>query len=178
MAASILDQVTIVGNVGNLDGEYAWSPAQGDNNARFTFSVAVTPSVRNQTTNEWEDGVTAWHNVTLYGSMAENAHDTLQKGDQVIVIGHNRAREYQKKDGSGTAVSIDIIADYFGVSLRWATATVNRQGGQRSAGTTTSAPRHSSAPAHKAPASKPAAPAAPADDISLDGDDTFDELFS
>lgn len=173
MAATVLDQVVIVGNVGNLDNENAWYPANGDKNARFSFSVAVSSRVLNQATNQWEDGETTWHNVVAFGSIAENAHESLNKGDQVVIIGHNKSRKYTDRDGNEKTTT-DIIVDYLGASLRYASVSITRN----SKGNSAPAARQSSAPA-AAPRRAAAPTSAPsADDISISDDSSFDELFN
>lgn len=168
MASSILDQVTIVGNAGNLDREHAWFPANGDKQARFLFSVAVTPRVLDQSTNQWKNGDTTWHNVTAYGALAENLHASLNKGDQVIIIGHNSTRVVKDANTGEDKSYTNVVADYAGPSLRWATATITHTGGNAES----SSARQSSAPAARS--------TAPVNNGGLDttSDDDFDALFN
>ena len=63
---------------------------------------------------------TTWHNVTAFGSLAENFAATCAKGETVIVTGRLEQEEFTKKDGT-KGKSIKIIADEIGVSLRWNT---------------------------------------------------------
>lgn len=175
MAASILDQVTIVGNAGNLDREHSWLPANGDKQARFSFGVAVTPRVMNQSTNQWEDGETTWHNVTAYGTLAENLHASINKGDQVIIIGHNTTRTGKDSNTGEERTFTNVVADYAGASLRWATVAITRNTSNSG-----SATRRSAAPAARAAAPTAAPAPAPVDNGGLDttSDDDFDALFN
>jgi single-strand DNA-binding protein len=182
MASAIMDSVTLVGNVKLDTNDNAYAPGEGDRNARFQFSVAVTPRVKNPNTNAWEDGTTTWHNyITAWGPLAEHAHDSLKNGDQVIVIGHNQTREYTDKEGNNKT-STNIVVDYLGVSLRWSAVDSQRSSSNRSASNDyngNSAPSRSES-RHTAPASAPKVPAAPKDDEdkSFDSDSSFDELFN
>lgn len=173
MASTILDQVIIVGNVSIRDDSRNYAAASdNNNNARFNFSVATTPHTLNPQTNQWEDGEPTWHNVTVYGSLAENLHDSLHGGEQVIIIGHNKTRTWKDSNTGEDRRATDVIADYAGVSLRFATATINKRTGGSSRPATSAPSRRASTPV-----SRPA-PASADDDLSADGSNEFDELFS
>lgn len=180
MASSILDQVTIVGNVGNVDRDNSWHPAHDNMSAMFSFSIAVTPRVQNPQTNQWEDGEPTWHNVTAYGQLAENLHNSIHKGDQIIVIGHNKTSKRKDANTGEERAYTNVIADFAGPSLRWATATItrNENNGAGTGGKATGESAHRSA--RPAPARTTTAPAAPANDdndLSTEEDD-FDALFN
>lgn len=71
---------------------------------------------------ERDQEVTDYHDVTLWGSLAENA-TTLDRGTRVIVVGTIKSRKYIDKDQNNrTAWFLDATA--FGPDLRWATASV------------------------------------------------------
>lgn len=59
-----------------------------------------------------------WHNVVVFGKLAENVSNSINKGTTVIVVGRLEQDEYQKKDGT-KGKSINLIADEVGVSCRW-----------------------------------------------------------
>lgn len=42
---------------------------------------------------------TEWHNVVMFGKLAEIAETYLHKGDKVYLEGMNRTRSYEGKDG-------------------------------------------------------------------------------
>ena len=52
---------------------------------------------------------TQWHNITVWGNVAENCNKYLSAGDQVFVTGEITYRSYEKKDGT-KAYSTDIVA--------------------------------------------------------------------
>lgn len=59
-----------------------------------------------------------WHNVVIFGKLAENVAASVARLDNVIVVGRLEQDEYTKKDGS-KAKSVRLIADEVGVSCRW-----------------------------------------------------------
>lgn len=163
MAASVLDEVKIVGNVKlDADDSKAYFKGDGDRSSRFQFSVAVTPRGKNPSTNQWEDGVTTWHNyITVWGPMADNAHASLKNGDQVIILGHNRTRKYTDKEGNDK-VATNIEVDFLGLSLRWGTASLDKGGINAS----------SNRPSHSEPAKPKEKSEAPAASNDPFGDDS------
>jgi single-strand DNA-binding protein len=87
-----------------------------------SFGVAVTRKW--QQNNEWQEQV-SFFNVTAWGTLAENAAASIDKGTRVIVSGRLEQREYDAKDGTKRTV-VDIVAEEVGPSLRWARASVER----------------------------------------------------
>lgn len=59
-----------------------------------------------------------WHNIVVFGKLAENVTNTISKGTTVIVVGRLEQDEYTKKDGT-KGKSVNVIADEVGVSCRW-----------------------------------------------------------
>ena len=123
--------VTIVGNV-TRDPELRYTPS-GQANA--TFGVAVNRRWMNRQTNEWEER-TSFFNVVCWGDMAENVSDSVAKGTRVLVNGRLEQRSWETEQGEKRSV-VEIVADEIAPSLRWATATVNkndRRGGDGGGG--------------------------------------------
>jgi single-strand DNA-binding protein len=71
---------------------------------------------------------TTFLNVNCWRDLAENAAESLSKGDRVIVIGRVKVRSYENKEGQTVWVT-EIEADEIAPSLRWARASVNRAAG-------------------------------------------------
>jgi single-strand DNA-binding protein len=69
----------------------------------------------------WEDGPATFHNVTVWGTPAEHAAESLTRGDRVVVIGRMEQRTYQT-DGGEQRTTWDVTADEIGTSLRYAVA--------------------------------------------------------
>src|SRR5262245_17950571 len=114
------NSVTIVGNV-TRDPEIRYT--QGGQ-ANATFGVAVNRRWQNRQTNEWEER-TSFLNVVCWREMAENVAESIGKGSRVIVTGRLEQRSWETENGDKRSV-VEIVADEIGPSLRWATATVNR----------------------------------------------------
>src|SRR5437899_4635079 len=114
------NSVTLVGNI-TRDPELRFTPS-GQANA--TFGLAVNRRWQNRQTNEWEEAV-SFFNVVCWREMAENASQSLTKGSRVLVTGRLEQRSWQTQEGEKRSV-IEVVADEIGPSLRWATATIER----------------------------------------------------
>ena len=71
--------------------------------------VATTESFKDKQTNEWQER-TEWHNVAMFGRLAEVAGEYLRKGSQVYIEGRLRTRKWQDKQGNDR-YSTEIIAN-------------------------------------------------------------------
>ncbi|QGF22384.1 single-stranded DNA-binding protein [Raineyella fluvialis] len=86
--------ITVTGNLG-ADPRIR---AVGTEQHLFTeFSIAHTPRV--QRDGAWQDGTTTWYRITCWRRLAENAFNSLRRGDGVIVHGRVRTHEWADKDG-------------------------------------------------------------------------------
>jgi single-strand DNA-binding protein len=102
-----MNNITIVGNAGKpIELKYGQSGlAQG------TFSVATT-------SGKDEKKVTVWHNVTVFGQMAEHAASSIEKGSRVIVVGKLDISSYENKEGVKVWTT-KILADEIGLTMRF-----------------------------------------------------------
>ena len=99
--------IIVTGKVGQ-DPELKFTPS---GMAVLTFSVA-------DTYGKDDKKKTTWHNITVFGKLAENAANSITRGTNVIIEGRFEQDEYTKKDGTkGKATK--IIANELGVSCRW-----------------------------------------------------------
>lgn len=144
--------ITLVGNV-TRDPELRYTPS-GQANVRL--GIAVNRRWQNRQTNEWEEQV-SFFNVVGWGTLAENAGESLAKGTRVLVTGRLEQRSYETNDGEKRQV-VEVIADEIAPSLRWATAQVVRNerrpadgGGGFGGGGGGEAPRGGSRPAANEP---------------------------
>lgn len=105
-------QVAFHGNVGKV------KQAQfgNDGKCRITFSVAEGHQRFNKQTNVWDETGTTWRRVTVFGKRAETLADVLREGakQQVVVIGREETRAWQKDDGS-SGESLEVVADVVGL---------------------------------------------------------------
>jgi single-strand DNA-binding protein len=114
--------VTIEGNLTG-DPEHGASDS-GNEYARFT--IAVNDRRLNETTNRWEDVGTVFHRVVVFNQQSRNVATSLRKGDSVIVAGDLRFGIYTDKETGKTRETRDVVADNIGVSLKFATVSVDR----------------------------------------------------
>jgi single-strand DNA-binding protein len=124
------NSVTLVGNI-TRDPELRFTPA---GQAVTTFGMAVNR--RYQKNGQWEEQ-TSFFNVTAWGTLGENASNSLQKGARILVTGRLEQRSWETQEGDKRSV-VEVVADEIGPSLRWATAEITknerREGGEASGG--------------------------------------------
>jgi single-strand DNA-binding protein len=120
------NSVTLVGNI-TRDPELRFTTG-----GRGVASFGLAVNRRYQVNGEWQDQ-TSYFNIVAWGQLGENAASSLTKGMRVVVSGRLEQREYQNREGE-KRTTIEINADEIGPSLRWATASVERnprgEGGQ------------------------------------------------
>lgn len=107
-----------------------------------SFRVASNRRYTDRSGNQQEE--TTFLNVNAWRDLAENAAESLGKGDRVIVIGRVRVRNYENRENQTVWVT-EIEADEIAPSLRWARAEVARvssggSGGGASTSTSTPPP--------------------------------------
>lgn len=111
-----LPQITIVGRLG------------AEPELRFTSSGKAVVKLRvasaerkRQPDGTWKDGDECWLDVSAWEKMAENAAESLTKGDAVIITGKLTQRSYEANDGTKRTV-YEVRADSIGPDVRWAIA--------------------------------------------------------
>lgn len=72
------------------------------------LSVATTDTWKDKNTGELKER-TEWHNVKVFGKLAEQADKYLKKGSKIYVEGSNRTDKYTDKDGV-EKYSTEVIA--------------------------------------------------------------------
>ena len=112
------NSVTLVGNI-TRDPELRFTPT---GQAVATFGMAVNR--RYQKNGQWEEQ-TSFFNVTAWGTLGENASNSLHKGARILVNGRLEQRSWETQEGEKRSV-VEVVADEIGPSLRWATAAVAR----------------------------------------------------
>lgn len=98
---------------GNLaaDAELRTTP---DGRSVLNFRIADSKSRKNDQ-GGWDTLAENWFNVAIWGELAEFYAQKLTKGTRVKITGEFYQREYDKKDGSGKGVSLDVTA--WGVNI-------------------------------------------------------------
>jgi single-strand DNA-binding protein len=123
--------ITVIGNV-TRDPELRYTPS---NQSVTTFGLAVNRRWQNRQNQEWEES-TSFFDVVCWGTLAENAADSISKGTRVLVNGRLEQRSWETQDGEKRS-KIEVVADEVGPSLRWATARAektDRRNGQPGGG--------------------------------------------
>ena len=132
-----LNKVMLIGNLGK-DPEVRFT-ASGQ--AVASFSLATSEKFKGKS-GEWEER-TEWHNITLWGKLAEIAGEYLSKGKTIYVEGRLQTRKWQDKSGNDRYTT-DIVGD----KMQMLSAKGERSGGS---GDTSSAPKSSGASSYEEP---------------------------
>jgi single-strand DNA-binding protein len=100
-----VNKVILLGNLGR-------DPEQKATQGGLTivrFSVATAERRKDQSGN-WVDH-TEWHNVVVFGRVAENCQRFLKKGSKVFIEGKLRTSKWQDKTDGRDRYSTEVIAD-------------------------------------------------------------------
>ena len=100
-----LNKVMLIGNLGK-DPEVRFLP---NGNAVCNFSIATTDRYKDKQGQQQEK--TEWHNITMYGRLAEIAGDYLRKGSPVYLEGKISTRKWQDKQTGADRYMTEIIVD-------------------------------------------------------------------
>lgn len=74
----------------------------------LNFRIGDSKSKKNG--DNWETVAQNWFNVAVWGELAEMLSQKLTKGTRVKITGEFYQREYDKRDGSGQGISLDVNA--------------------------------------------------------------------
>ena len=108
-----MNNITVIGNVGR-DPELRYA---NSGTAVLKFSIA-------DTIGKDDNKKTTWHDITVFGEMAENVGSALGKGQRVVVMGRLQKSKYTGRDGVEKEKA-EIVADDVALSLRWASNMTN-----------------------------------------------------
>lgn len=114
------DIITITGNIATAP-EHKVLPS-GVPVTRFRVASGTRRFDRE--TNAWIDGPTNWYSVSAYRTLGENAANSLQKGERIVVTGRLRLRAWESDGRKGLEAEID--ADALGHDLLFGTSTFRR----------------------------------------------------
>lgn len=104
MATKSLNKVMLIGNLGkDADLRYTSTGL-----AVANFSLATNERMRSGDSDEWQEK-TEWHNIVLWGKLAESVSEYLVKGQKVYVEGRLQTRSWEDKDGI-KRYTTDIVA--------------------------------------------------------------------
>ncbi|MCP4712739.1 MAG: single-stranded DNA-binding protein [Planctomycetes bacterium] len=89
-----VNKAILIGNLGK-DPELRYTPG---GQAVASFSLATGEKWRDKDGNMQDR--TEWHNIVVWGRMAENAKEYLAKGRPVYIEGRIQTRSWDDKDGN------------------------------------------------------------------------------
>ncbi len=90
--------------------------------AMASAGIAVN-SRRKVGDGEYEDEA-HFFNLQLFGTLAENAAESLARGDRVVLNGRLSYRSWEK-DGEKKS-AIEVLVDAIGPDLRWSTCEITK----------------------------------------------------
>ncbi len=99
-----LNKVMLIGNLGK-DPEVRYTTS---GTAVAGFSLATSERFKSKS-GDWEER-TEWHNITLWGRLAEIAGEYLAKGKTVYIEGRLQTRKWQDRDGRDRYTT-EIVAE-------------------------------------------------------------------
>lgn len=100
-----LNKALLIGNLGR-DPETKYLPSGG---AVCNFSIATSERFTDKSGQKQEK--TEWHNIVMYGKLAEIAQQYLKKGATVYLEGRIQTRKWQDKNTGADRYSTEIVAD-------------------------------------------------------------------
>ncbi len=99
-----INKVILIGNLGKDPDVYNF-----ENGAKkVTFSMATTETYKDQNGGKVE--TTEWHNIVMWGPLAEIAEKYLKKGQLVYIEGSIKRRSWEDENHN-KHYSFDIVAD-------------------------------------------------------------------
>lgn len=69
------------------------------------LSVATSNRTFDKKTKKWVSKDPDWHNVIVWGELAEKVSQEFSKGDAIMVRGKSKTREYKDKNGQKRRVT-------------------------------------------------------------------------
>lgn len=115
-----------------LDPKLDYQAESGD--AICKLRVKAQDRTYNKESKQWENGKSLWANATIWRTMAENAMNSIVKGDNVVISGKIYTREWEQNGQKRESVEIDVLE--IGPSLRFRN-TPHGAGAGTSAGSAT-----------------------------------------
>ena len=113
--------ITLEANL-TADPELRYTKTTGQ--AVATIRLAASAR-RKDMDGEYQDTPAVFYEATVWGALAENAADSLRKGDRVLAHGNGYDEEWTDREGQ-TRVKHVLQVTGLGASLRYATATLTR----------------------------------------------------
>jgi single-strand DNA-binding protein len=100
-----VNKVIIIGNLGK-DVEMRTMP---NGNAVADFSVATTETWKDKTSGQKQEK-TEWHNIVVFGKLAEICGQFLTRGSKVYIEGSLRTRDWMDQASNTKKYKTEIVA--------------------------------------------------------------------
>jgi single-strand DNA-binding protein len=117
--------------VGTLTADVELRFTQGGH-AVASFTVACNDRKFDKDTGKWTDGDATFLRCSVWRQAAENAAESLTKGDRLIVTGQLKQRKYTPRDGGEERTVFELDVAEIGVSIKF--GPVKSQRAERSGG--------------------------------------------
>jgi single-strand DNA-binding protein len=105
-----LNKVMLIGCLGK-DVDFRFLPNGG---GVANISIATSDKWKDKQTGEQKEK-TEWHRVSLFGKLAEIAHQFLKKGSNVYIEGQLQTRKWTNPQGQDQYTTEIIVQGYTGV---------------------------------------------------------------
>ena len=141
----------------HLAGRLATEPTLGttqDGKPWAKFRLAVEDRARNDVTGEWEKAQTIFHDVVVFGTLAERTVGTLHTGDPLIAQGEFRFRAYEEASGN-TRTGTSFVASRLGPDILLTDVTVTRPAREAETGRARETAQEATPPPQPSPAHNP-----------------------
>ena len=99
-----LNKAMIIGHLGQ-DPELRYTPA---GKAVANFSIATSENWTDKDGEKHQN--TEWHNIVIWGRMAENAKEYLSKGSPVYIEGALKTSSWEDKESGQKRYKTEIVA--------------------------------------------------------------------
>ncbi|MDR1447594.1 MAG: single-stranded DNA-binding protein [Candidatus Ancillula sp.] len=94
----MINNVKIVAT-GNVVNDPVYFEEKENQRSMVSFRFASTPSRFDKEVEEWIDDETTWFDVSAYGALADNVHQSVTKGQPLVISGVLRTRAWENADG-------------------------------------------------------------------------------
>lgn len=89
-----------------------------------SFRLASSDRKYDYEKKRWIYGQTNWYTITLHNQIAINAHESINKGDRIFVLGNLLILDWDNGERAGT--SIEVEAQAIGHDLAWGKSVFTR----------------------------------------------------
>lgn len=100
------DRITLIGDVITTPRNIVTSEGL----SITSFRLRTKQRRFDRATNSWIDTDANWYTVTAFRRLATHAASSIEKGQQIIVVGTVRIRDWESGEKSGTTIEVEAEA--------------------------------------------------------------------